>query len=113
MQINGFYKKGVSATVGGSGGINPRTFAPSTSSIDIGYKPKGGAKVVEDPAHEVISHSGVNYLALNKGHVYDVQFSGEWTNSQRIDATSGHAVIELAPGAKVESAKAVQYKSEE
>jgi hypothetical protein len=103
MEIIEFYNKGAQIQIQHPGVDMTHSFTASGSGEveQIGYEPKGNAKPVEGPAHDIIEHDGKTLLALKGGHTYSVTLVGEEDKPDApplvhtISAEEGHVLLPL------------------
>lgn len=111
FEIIDFYKSGAQVVVETAGGNMTTSFEGGGSGDikDIGYVPKGSAKPVSGPAHDVISHGGSDHLLLKGGHVYEVLLeNGDTETVDNISALGGHISVKVPDGFRVAEVSAVE-----
>lgn len=118
VKVHGFYRGGAHVTVTESQLSSSHQIADNTHTFgasygytvaskpkDIGYTPKGNAKLLKGPAYEVIEYDGRSFLALNGGHVYSVTIlraSDDNASEHVVSAESGSIALVLPKDAAIE-----------
>ena len=111
FEVLDFYKGGAQVIVETTGGNMTSTFEDGGAGdiVDIGYVPKGAAKPVKGPSHDVVTHGGHRHLLLKGGHVYEVLLeNGDTETVDNISALGGHISVQVPDGFRVAEVHAVE-----
>lgn len=104
FNIIDFYNSGAQVQIPARGGGNMRTNFTAGGGgggdpVEIGYEPRGNAKLAEGASYDELEHGGKRYLLLKGGYVYDVKVGDD---EHVISAEEGHISLSLPKDAEIE-----------
>lgn len=102
FKIIDFYNSGAQVVVPAVAVDMTHTFGASAGGAEdeqIGYEPRGNAKLAEGAAYDELEHAGARHLLLKGGHVYAVKVADDL---HVISAEEGHLSLPLPKDAEVD-----------